>query len=125
MKIPIFNYICRDLKHKLNTNKINFNVLNNLELQKPINKQFPLLKILNRIPENISLFETILISANDELVENFLNGNIKFNQIHKILFKIVNLKEFKKFKYKKPKNLEQIIKLNKYVRLKTLNQCIV
>ena len=125
MKIPIFNYVCRDLKHKLNTNKINFNVLNNLELQKPINKQFPLLKMLNRIPENISLFETILISANDELVENFLNGNIKFNQIHKILFKIVNLKEFKKFKYKKPKNLEQIIKLNKYVRLKTLNQCIV
>ena len=125
MKIPIFNYVCRDLEHKLNTNKINFNILNNLELKKPINKQFPLLKILNRIPENISLFETILISANDELVENFLNGNIKFNQIHKILFKIVNLKEFKKFKYKKPKNFEKIIKLNKYVRLKTLNQCIV
>ena len=125
MKIPIFNYLCSDLRHKLNTNKINLNVLNNLELKKPIIKQFPLLKILNRIPENISLFETILISANDEIVENFLNGNIKFNQIHKILFKIVNLKEFKKFKYKKPKNLEQIIKLNKYVRLKTLNQCIV
>ena len=125
MKIPIFNYVCSDLNHKLNTNKINFNVLNNLELKKPISKQFPLLKILNKIPENISLFETILISANDEIVENFLNGNIKFNQIHKILFKIVNLKEFKKFKYKKPKNLEQIIKLNKYVRLKTLNQCIV
>ena len=125
MKIPIFNYICSDLKRKLNTNKINFNLLNNLELTKPIQKQFPLLKILNIIPENISLFETILISANDELVENFLNGNIKFNQIHKILFKIINLKEFKNFKYKKPKNLDQIIKLNKYVRLKTLNLCIV
>ena len=125
MKIPIFNYICRDLKSKLNTNKINFNFLNNLQLNKPIQKQFPLLKVLNKIPENISLFETILISANDELVENFLNGNIKFNQIHKILLKIINLKEFKNFKYKKPKNLDQIIKLNKYVRLKTLNQCIV
>ncbi len=125
MKIPIFNYICRDLKSKLNTNKINFNFLNNLQLNKPIQKQFPLLKVLNKIPENISLFETIIISANDELVENFLNGNIKFNQIHKILLKIINLKEFKNFKYKKPKNLDQIIKLNKYVRLKTLNQCIV
>ena len=125
MKIPIFNYICRDLKSKLNTNKINFNFLNNLQLNKPIQKQFPLLKVLNKIPENISLFETILISANDELVENFLNGNIKFNQIHKILLKIINLKEFKNFKYKKPKNLDQIIKLNKYVRLKTLNLCIV
>ena len=83
------------------------------------------MKVLNKIPENISLFETIIISANDELVENFLNGNIKFNQIHKILLKIINLKEFKNFKYKKPKNLDQIIKLNKYVRLKTLNQCIV
>ena len=125
MKIPIFNYVCRDLKSKLNTNKINFNSLNNLELTKPIQKQFPLLRILNKIPENISLFETILISANDELVDNFLNGNIKFNQIHKILFKIINLHEFKNFKYKKPKNLDQIIKLNKYVRLKTLNLCIV
>ena len=125
MKIPIFNYVCRDLKSKLNTNKINLKFLNNLELTKPIQKQFPLLKILNKIPENISLFETILISANDELVDNFLNGNIKFNQIHKILFKIINLHEFKNFKYKKPKNLDQIIKLNKYVRLKTLNLCIV
>ena len=125
MKIPIFNYVCRDLKSKLNTNKINFNSLNNLELTKPIQKQFPLLRILNKIPENISLFETILISANDELVDNFLNGNIKFNQIHKILFKIINLHEFKNFKYKKPKNLDQIIKLNKYVRLKTLNLCII
>ncbi len=125
MKIPIFNYICGDSKGKLNTDKINFNVLNNLELTKPIKKQFPLLKILSKIPENISLFETVLISANDELVENFLNGNIKFNQIQKKLIKIINLKEFKNFKYKKPKNLDQIIKLNKYVRLKTLNQCIV
>ena len=125
MKIPIFNYICKDKSHKLNTNKINFSLLNNLELKKPIQRQFPLLKILNKIPENISLFETILISANDELVENFINGNIKFNQIHKILFKILSLNEFKSFKYKKPKNLEQIIKLNKYVRLKTLNLCIV
>ena len=125
MKIPIFNYICKDMSHKLNTNKINFSLLNNLELKKPIQRQFPLLKILNKIPENISLFETILISANDELVENFINGNIKFNQIHKILFKILSLNEFKSFKYKKPKNLEQIIKLNKYVRLKTLNLCIV
>ena len=113
------------MSHKLNTNKINFSLLNNLELKKPIQRQFPLLKILNKIPENISLFETILISANDELVENFINGNIKFNQIHKILFKILSLNEFKNFKYKKPKNLEQIIKLNKYVRLKTLNLCIV
>ena len=125
MKIPIFNYICGDLKRKLNTSKINFNILNNLKLSKPIHKQFPLLKIINKIPENISLFETILISANDELVENFLNGNIKFNQINKILLKIINLKEFKNFKYKKPKNLDQIIELNKYVRLKTLNLCIV
>ena len=77
-----------------------------------------------KIPNQISLFETVLVSANDELVENFLNGNIKFNQISVLLFKIINLNEFKKLKYKKPNNLEQIIKLNRYVRLKTLNQCI-
>ena len=124
MKIPIFNYICQNLQKKLITKKLNLEILNNLELTKPNDKQFPLLKILNKIPNNISLFETVVISVNDELVDNFLRGNIQFGQISQLLLKIINLKEFKKFKSKKPKNLEQIIKLNKYVRLKTFNQCI-
>ncbi len=124
MKIPIFNYICKDIHRRFETKKINLEVLNNLELKEPDLNQFPILKILNKIPNNLSLFETVVISANDELVDNFLKGHIKYNKINKLLFKIINLKEFKKYKYQKPKNSKQIIKLNKYVRLKTLNHCI-
>ena len=83
-----------------------------------------MLGILDYIQEDISLFETVIVAANDELVENYLIGNIKFNQINKLLFSIISQKEFKNLKYKKPKDLKQIIKLNKYVRLKTLNLCI-
>ena len=124
MKIPIFNYICKDLKKKLITKSLDFDTLNNLKLSKPNKKQFPLLGILDYIQEDISLFETVIVAANDELVENYLIGNIKFNQISKLLFNIISQKEFKNLKYKKPKDLKQIIKLNKYVRLKTLNLCI-
>ena len=124
MKIPIFNYISPNLENKIFTKKLNFKLLNNLDLTSPDLKQFPTLKLINMIPNNISLFETVVISVNDELVENYLKKIIKFNQINKLLFKIISDKEFRFLKYKKPKNIDQIIKLNKYVRLKTLNQCI-
>ena len=124
MKIPIFNYISPNLENKIYTKKLNFKLLNNLDLTSPDLKQFPTLKLINMIPNKISLFETVVISVNDELVENYLKKIIKFNQINKLLFKIISDKEFRFLKYKKPKNIDQIIKLNRYVRLKTLNQCI-
>ena len=40
------------------------------------------------------------------------------------LNKILNLIEFRNLKNKKPKNIKQIIDLNKYVRLKTADLCI-
>ena len=38
--------------------------------------------------------------------------------------KILNLKEFQNFKKKKPKNINEINKLNLYVRLKVKQLCI-
>ena len=40
--------------------------------------------------------------------------------IYKILNQILNLKEYKRYKILKPKNLNQITKLSENVRLKTL-----
>lgn len=65
-----------------------------------------------------------MISANDELVDLYLNRNIKFNDIFTYLKKILNSKFFKRYLYKNPTNVDQIIKLNKQVRLKTINLCI-
>ena len=71
--------------------------------------------ILNFLPENASLFESILVLSNDKLVEFFLNKKIKFTDIQKILFQIINDNKFKKLKFKKLKNVKEIIKLDEIV----------
>ena len=76
------------------------------------------------MPYKDSLFETVVVSANDCLVENFLQKKIKFLDISKILFQILNKKEFQKYKQKKPINIEQIKSINKYVRLKVNDLCV-
>ena len=65
-----------------------------------------------------SLFETIIVSANDKLVKLFLSGKIRFTDISNILLKICNMPQFKKFKLKKPKNIDEINDLADYVSLK-------
>ena len=118
MDIPIFNSIYNDKKFFNNSNKLNIQKLNNLNL-KNINKvKFPMVKILNQIPDQISLFETVVVSANDELVRLYLINKIKYNEIYSKLIKILSLKEFIKLKKVKPNSESDIIKLDKYVRLK-------
>ena len=54
----------------------------------------------------------------------FLNGKISYLDISKKLIKFMNNKKIKKFKKQKPKNVEEILNLNKYVRLKILSKSI-
>jgi len=118
MKVPIFNTLFLNSDRKLKTNKIDINILNNLNLNKVNSKRFPMIKLLNFLPEKHSLFETVIVAANDKLVELFLNNKIKFTDIQTNLFKIIKKKEFQKFKKKLPINIKDIINLNDYVRLK-------
>ena len=97
---------------------VNLNKLNNLELKKIDEQKFKLTRIINMLPENDSLFETVVVAANDELVNLFLNNKIRFDDIFKILLKIVRHPSFNKYKKTKPKSIDDIIKLNNYVRLK-------
>ena len=71
-----------------------------------------------------TLFETVLTSANDELVNLFSENSIKFLDINRNLIKIIKLKKFSKLIGKKPKKISDIINLSKEVRLKTRNLCI-
>ena len=124
MKIPIFNSIYQPLIKKIKSKNINFQILNKLDLSKPSNKKFPSLKLLKYIGNQTTLFETILISTNDTLVDLFIQKKIKFGDISKYLNKILNFKEFKVYKRKKPTNVQQILNLNDQVRLKTIKLCI-
>ncbi len=125
MKIPIFNSIYQEENKIYKSQHLNVSKLNNLKFQKVKSKQFLSVKLL-KLFKNVdnSLYETVLVSANDELVDLFLLNKISFLDITKKLIMIMNLKEFKKMKQIKPKNFEEISNLNKYVRLKTQSLCV-
>ena len=118
MTIPIFNSIYFNSDKKIKSKKINMKVLNNLDLKKINTTRFPVIKILKKLKKKDSLFETVIVSANDKLVNLFLNKKIRFIDISRILLKICSIAEFKKFKLIKPKNIEEINNLANYVSLK-------
>jgi len=124
MIIPIFNSIYFNTDKKLKSKNIDIKVLNNLDLKKIDKIRFPVIKILNNLSNEDSLFETIIVSANDKLVKLFLNNKIKFNDISNTLVKICNITEFNKFKSIKPRNIGEIHDLSDYVSLKIDTMCV-
>ncbi len=115
MKIPIFNSLYSS-NNFINSKKLNFKILNNLAFKEINFKRFSVIKILDKLPERSSLFETILVSINDKLVELFLTNKIKFTDISKKMHNILDLKELKKYKMIKPKKINDIIYLNNEIR---------
>ena len=118
MKIPIFNSLFPKFEKKIKTNKLNKFILNNLNLTNVDIKKFPVVNIIKTLPNRHTLFETVLVSANDALVNLFLNKKINFTSISSELLRISKLSEFKKYKSIKPKNIDEIMKLAQYVSLK-------
>ena len=118
MEIPIFNTIYSDLNKNIKSKDIDLKKLNNLNFRNLDFKRYPLVRILSLVPANSSLFETIIVSANDELVSLFLQKKISFVDISNKLLNFIKLNEFNKYKKILPTKIEQILKLNNYVRLK-------
>ena len=117
MEIPIFNSIYLNRKNFKKT-KINLNKLNNLNFSKVKSNKFPSIKILDILPKNMSLFEKVLVSANDELVRMYLNKKIEYRDIVKKLILLLKSKEFSKYKKILPSNVSDVLNLDRYVRLK-------
>ncbi len=118
MKIPIYNSIYSTNIKSLKTSTLNFKILNNLELRDIDLKKFPLVKLLNKLPNDSSLYETVLITVNDYFVFKFLDKKINFQKLINLINRISNLKEFQKFKKIKPKSVDDIYQLRDYVSLK-------
>ena len=116
MKIPIFNSIFLKKNEIFKTKKIDIETLNNLKFDSVKSDRYPMIKLLKLLPKKSSLFETIIVSANDTLVDLFLKKKIKYNEITKILLKFIKQKKFNKYKKISPKKLNDIIKLSDYVR---------
>ena len=77
-----------------------------------------MVKLLNILPNHSTLFETVLITINDYLVFKFLNKQINFQELIRLIYKISNQREFVKFKKIKPKNIDDIYQLRLYVSSK-------
>jgi len=123
MEIPIFNTLYSNSKI-LKTNELDVKYINNLEFFKLDVRKYPVVKILNNLPNKSSLFETIIVSTNDQLVDLYLSNKISFTKISHSMLKIIKLREFLKYKKKHPKNVQEIINLSTYVRLKVKSICI-
>ena len=118
MTIPIYNSIYFKKEKPFNSKPLNLSNLNNLNLMKIEKSKFPLVKILDKLPNQPSLFETVIITVNDYLVHKFLDKRINYQKLTKLIYKILNQREFQKFKKIKPKNLKEIYNLRDYVHLK-------
>ena len=122
MEIPIANTLNNVFKNinfdykKLSM--LNLKNLNNLELSKIKENKFPLIKILKTLPKKDSLFETLLVAANDEFVNLFLKKKISYSDLLNKLVKFVTKKEFTKYKRIEPKNIIDILNLNQIIRSK-------
>ena len=123
MKIPIGNTLFDNFEYK-NNKLLDFNILNKLNFKKIDKKKFPLVKILDLLPNKISLFETLLVSADDYLVQLFLEDKINYTTIQKKILKIAINKKLNKYKKITPKSINDIINLDKTVR-KMINNSIL
>jgi 1-deoxy-D-xylulose-5-phosphate reductoisomerase len=118
MIIPIHNSIYNFKKNINYKKKLNFTILNDLKL-KPVNlNQFLLTKLLKILPNKNSLYETALITINDFFVDKFLKKKINFNQMTKLIYSTAKKKIFLQFRKKSVKDINDIYKLRKFVRIK-------
>jgi 1-deoxy-D-xylulose-5-phosphate reductoisomerase len=123
MIIPIFNSLYSDQLKKIKTEKLNIKKLNNLNFKVVDKNKFPSIKIINMLKNKDNLLETVIVLANDILVNLFLLKKINFTDITNLLLKLINMKEYKHYNAKKPGNISSIIALNDKIKT-TINQMI-
>ena len=118
MKVPLANAI---FAGKLNIDdfykksKKNNTLLENLSFEKVKKKNFPIIKIKNRITEFPST--PIIINAVNELLVNlFLTKKLPYLSITKTILYILNDYNYRKYAIKRPKNIKQITEIDKWAR---------
>ncbi len=125
MDIPIYNTLFDENKsYILNKSySLDLNKLNSLSLKNVQLKKFPVVKILNLLPSKSSLFETALVTANDELVNLYLKNKIRYNDISSLLIKEISKKYITIMKKKSPTKVSSILNVTNLVRSR-INQQI-
>ena len=121
MKIPISNILYENKNVYSNSKKIDSKKLNKISFQNVDVKKFPSILLIEKCL-NMGLSTPIIINAaNEVLVKLFLEEKIKFLDIVNTINKIFKDKEFKKYATRKPNSIKNIINVDNWARLKTIN----
>ena len=124
MKIPIFNSLYKANREKVKSKNLNLVYMNDLNLKKVNINKFPVTNILKKYPSRNTLYDTVIVTINDELVNFFLKKKISFVDISKNLINFSKIADFQKYKKITPKSVDEIYELSKYVSLKIHSKCI-
>ena len=109
MAVPIMNSLyMNDKVFNYNDGNINFQNLNGINFINPDSKKFPVIKLLKKISNKNTYFETILITINDVLVDKYLRGQINYQSLNDNIFKLIKIPYFSRFYNHKPKNIIDI-----------------
>ncbi len=109
MSVPIANSLYMNFKHfEYDEERLNFEHLNGLNFINPDLKKFPVIKLLKKIKNKSSYFETILISINDFLVDKYLKGDINYLSLNTNLMKLIKKPYFTRYYKSNPKNIIDI-----------------
>ena len=118
MIVPISNAIFEknlQIKEFIKTK----NSFQNLTFKEPDIKNFPIIKIINKVNEYPST-SIIVNAANEVLVEHFLRKKVPFLGIPVIIQKILGDRNYRKYAIRIPVDLKVINKINSWAKIKTI-----
>ena len=121
MIIPIANAIYED---KLNINHFYIkknNVIKDLTFKKVNKNIFPIIKLKKKLNEYPAT-PIIINAANEILVDQFLRKKIPFSSIYKFIMAILKDRNYRKYAIKRPKNINQIFKVDNWARNRILEK---
>jgi 1-deoxy-D-xylulose-5-phosphate reductoisomerase len=118
MKIPIFNSLYDNQQESIKSDQINLKKLNYLDFKKVDTNKFPSIKLIKRLQNKETLLETIIVLANDQLVNLFLLKKLSFTDINDYLLKLINMNEIKNLSQRKPGSISSIISLKELITKK-------
>ncbi len=109
MAVPIMNSIyAKNADFNYNDGELKFELLNGLNFISPDTNKFPVIKLLSKVKNKTSYFETILISINDNLVDKYLKNEISYHSLNTNLIKLTKIPYFTRYYKLKPKNIIDI-----------------
>ena len=121
MIIPLANAIYED---KLNINHFYIkknSVIKNLTFKKVNKNIFPIIKLKKKLNEYPAT-PIIINAVNEILVDQFLRKKIPFSSIYKFIMAILKDRNYRKYAIKRPKNINQIFKVDNWARNRILEK---